>query len=67
MGHICSASVRGFADKLRPINEGVAHDLRVIADQFDAMVEDNERLRRREKERRPCYPRYHMMVPPVCR
>jgi hypothetical protein len=44
-GHICSAFVRGYAHKLRPINAGIADDLDVIADRFDAIVKENGRLK----------------------
>lgn len=45
MGHICSSFVRGFAHKVRPLNEQIAWHLDVIADQFDKLVDENETLR----------------------
>jgi hypothetical protein len=59
MRHICIGSIRRYADKLEPISESCALDLRIIADACEAAIAEADKLRR---ERRPYYPRYTDMA-----
>jgi hypothetical protein len=70
--HICSVFVRRFAERLAFLNEGVAHDLGVIADQFDGYMNGYFELEERhapfvarERERRfvRAYDEWHGLEP----